>query len=418
MGATFSRANKQRVITTRSQLDKEINLFLNKEPYPALSMDERYDKLISSFLEIAVGQTVETATRFLETTNWNIEEAINLFLFDNNYDPSMYHDSARARTSDDTSESDDSTTSDEQELDSRLSSRPPPNLLFEGSFQEAKSTSSEENLWLIVNLQSRKEFASHTLNRDLWSNEAVSETVEAGFMLWQVYDHTIEGQKFSGFYRIGCAPPVVLVIDPITGQKMRMWSGEIEAQSFVEDLSRFMEANIGFSSNKNDQAPAPSWVEEFEKEDTCSSSNHINQVAGSSGEDFQKDNTWSSSNIIQQTVASSCVEEFENMEPWSSNNNYDHIVTPSWEPEFEDSSEVEEEESRILLCSLCVRFPDGRRKQRRFLKSEPVQLLWSFCYSQMEESEKKAFKLVQAIPGASKTLDYGANTTFDQSGLS
>ncbi|KAL1219309.1 Plant UBX domain-containing protein 12 [Cardamine amara subsp. amara] len=70
------------------------------------------------------------------------------------------------------------------------------------------------------------------------------------------------------------------------------------------------------------------------------------------------------------------------------------------------------------LCRLCVRLPDGRRIQRNFRKSESVQLLWSFCYSQIDESERrKPFKLIQAFPGAYKTLHYGSNTTFDQSGL-
>uniref|UniRef100_A0A0D3BCY1 UBX domain-containing protein n=1 Tax=Brassica oleracea var. oleracea TaxID=109376 RepID=A0A0D3BCY1_BRAOL len=56
--------------------------------------------------------------------------------------------------------------------------------------------------------------------------------------------------------------------------------------------------------------------------------------------------------------------------------------------------------------------------QRNFLKSESVQLLWSFCYSQMDQSERnKPFKLFQAIPGYYKNLYYGSYTSFEQSGL-
>ncbi|ESQ56264.1 hypothetical protein EUTSA_v10027532mg [Eutrema salsugineum] len=432
--------------------------------------DLHQQKLISTFMEIAVGQTKETAQLFLKTTNWNLEEAINLFLIDRKNKPLSYHNSYlsdyqeeeeeqiplplsstrdtlygsssirrtpvqvrpeeiwNSKTEPSDSDSDSVVGSKESKLSSLY--RPPLKLLFKGSFEDAKATSSKKNLWLLVNLQSTTEFASHMLNRDLWSNEAVSQTIESSFVLWQVYDHTNEGKKISTFYKIESAPPVVLLIDPITGQKMQMWSGVIEAQSFVEDLDLFMEASpneyiasltrithvdIGSSSNKNDQVPASSWGEEFEKEETSSSSNNINK-----------------------TVAPSCGEGFENVETWSSSNLYDHTVAPSWGPEFEEPAEVEEEEEeeeetclqfpdlteepkgdcdRSIVCSLCVRFPDGRRKQRRFLKSEPVQLLWSFCYSLMETSEKKVFKLVQAIPGASKTLDYGANMTFDQSGL-
>ncbi|CAN8268661.1 unnamed protein product [Cochlearia groenlandica] len=71
---------------------------------------------------------------------------------------------------------------------------------------------------------------------------------------------------------------------------------------------------------------------------------------------------------------------------------------------------------RSVLCRICVRLPDGKKVQRSFMRSDSVQLLWSFCYSQIEE-KKKRFKLIQAFPGEYKTLHYGSNTTFQESGL-
>ncbi|KAL0867293.1 hypothetical protein Bca101_046411 [Brassica carinata] len=326
-----------------------------------------------------------------------------------------------------------STAFDDGGSDSTLSSmyRPPVDLLFDGrTFEEAKQTSRTQNLWLLVNLQSRTEFASHTLNRDVWSNDTVSEAVVSSFVLWQVYDNTFEGKKISNYYKIDSAPPVVLVIDPVTGQKMRMWSGVIEAQSFVEDLSWFLEAGPHEHIDSLIRRRGP----ETEEGHTCSTSNCTDQVLVPSwGEEFENGETCSPSNNNDNIVTSSWGEEFENGKTWSPSNNNDNIVGPSWGPGFEESVEVEEEgnglefpdlteepqgdSDRSLVCNLCVRFPDGRRRQRRFLKSEPVQLLWSFCYSQMEESERKAFKLVHAIPGAFKTLDYGVNETFEESGL-
>ena len=82
------------------------------------------------------------------------------------------------------------------------------------------------------------------------------------------------------------------------------------------------------------------------------------------------------------------------------------------------SEEPSSDWDRSVLCRICVRLPDGRRVQRNFLKSESVQLLWSFCYSQMDQSERnKPFKLFQAIPGYYKNLYYGYYTSFEQSGL-
>ncbi|XP_020875215.1 putative plant UBX domain-containing protein 14 [Arabidopsis lyrata subsp. lyrata] len=386
-------------------------------------------QLISSFLDITVGQSVEIALQFLKATNWHLEDAINLFLIarrnpnpeqvplplpsmmDTLYDSSMRHNTSVAVSPEDIWDS----TSEESESYSRLSSlyRPPPSLFFHGSFEDAKATSSREDLWLLVNLQSTTEFASHLLNRDLWPNDAVFQAIRSSFILWQVYDHTNEGQKISTFYKIDFAPPVVLLIDPVTGQKMRMWSGMIEPQGFLEDLMKYMDAgpheHVASLSNKRIKTEKISFP----------SNNADDQVDMATfwGDDIEE----------EKTVAKD--EKEENL-----------VVAPSWGQEFEDiktlsdheeetclssdlfefpvlTEEPKEDCDRSIVCSLCVRFPDGRRKQRKFLKSEPIQLLWSFCYSHMEESEKKAFRLVQAIPGASKTLDYGANVTFDHSGL-
>ncbi|CAN8232186.1 unnamed protein product [Cochlearia groenlandica] len=428
------------------------------------------DQIISSFLEIAIGHTVETAKKILQLTDWNLEVAINLFLMND-------LDLVSITTSSD------------------LFS-PPRNLLFKGSFQSAKTIAIEKNLWLLVNLQSRTEFACDTLNRDIWSNDSVSKTVECGFMLWQVYDHTVEGQKVKTFYKIESFPPVVLLIDPITGQKMCMWSGEFEPHSFLEDLIKYTDAGpckdiagshghvaVVASPTRNKQPERKltcwsrnrNWAEVFEekdltddqsvvascdaKEETCSSSSNIDQASATnltdqvvtyspinnndhnvspslgSEQEETKEETCSSSNNIDQAVVAPFCDEESTKTSFPSNNN-DHIeAPPSLGLEQEEPKEVEKEKEetcfdfpvlteepkedcdRSLVCTLCIRFPDGRRKQRRFLKTEPVQFLWSFCYSLMEESERKVFKLVHAIPGASKTLVYEDNMTFAQSGL-
>lgn len=101
---------------------------------------------------------------------------------------------------------------------------------------------------------------------------------------------------------------------------------------------------------------------------------------------------------------------------------------------------------RSLLCRVRVRLPDGRTCQRNFLRSDPIQvnsffsvvhylpfcwcqffagihgaflqLLWSFCSSQLDEGETRQFRMMQAIPGASNSLDYESKLTFEESGLS
>ncbi|KAG6486997.1 hypothetical protein ZIOFF_055578 [Zingiber officinale] len=46
------------------------------------------------------------------------------------------------------------------------------------------------------------------------------------------------------------------------------------------------------------------------------------------------------------------------------------------------------------------------------------ELLWSFCSLHLEDGQKRGFHFTQVIPGASKTLTYRSNLTFEEAGLS
>ena len=64
--------------------------------------------------------------------------------------------------------------------------KPPLELIFQGNFVEAKETGAAVKKWLLVNVQDGREFASHTLNRDVWNNSKVKDVVKTSFLLWQV----------------------------------------------------------------------------------------------------------------------------------------------------------------------------------------------------------------------------------------
>ena len=49
----------------------------------------------------------------------------------------------------------------------------------------------------------------------------------------QVYDDTSEGRKVCTYYKLDSIP-VVLIIDPITGQKMHSWVGMVQPESLLE----------------------------------------------------------------------------------------------------------------------------------------------------------------------------------------
>ncbi|KAF8099254.1 hypothetical protein N665_0247s0037 [Sinapis alba] len=447
-----------------------------------LSSNEQ-QRLISSFLEIAVGQTSETARQFLEATSWKLDEAIQLFYVGGEggvlpsgtntqptvddpmaaqswggaetgnermqndvdevraplpvvretlYGDSMYYGAARVGNSqrepasliafrnfseepkspgiwepdEGASSASASGSASAPETASAprdsLASlyRPPFHLMLHGSFEQAKATSCSEDKWLLVNLQSTTEFSSHMLNRDTWANEAVSQTIKANFIFWQVYDDTTEGRKVCTYYKLESIP-VVLVIDPTTGQKMRMWSGMVEPETLLEDLVPFMDGgpreHFASLSKKRPRgsfslAPHSKPKEVVAKDEE---EEELQRALAASLED----NDMKESSPLPEEVA---VE----------------AVTASVLPTFPPLPEEPKGGDRSVQCRVGIRLPNGQRLQRNFLKTDSIQLLWSFCYSQLEESErKKPLKLTQAIPGESKTLEYESNLTLEQSGV-
>lgn len=444
--------------------------------------------LVSSFLEIAVGQTADTARQFLQATSWKLEEAIQLFYIGNESgaaaffnspqlgndallgDPSLsgvvndsvdtnlvqgdgddvrpplpvkrevlydnavlYGSSGMGGSSREPRlvvpfrnfeeemkhpgvwEAEKRSTSTADAAQDNLASlyRPPFALMYHGSFEKAKDAARAQNKWLLVNMQSTREFSSHMLNRDTWANEAVAQTIKSNFIFWQVYDDTEEGSKVCTYYKLD-SMPVVLVIDPITGQKMRSWRGMVQPETLLEDLLSFMDASpseyhVNLSHKRPRETPqAPRHPQPQPQPQPPPQPQPQNEI-GEEDEELQRalaasmegiEDSGSVASKETNEAASDVVKE-ENL-----------IKKPSYPPLPE-----EPKGDRNLLCRVAIRFPDGRRLQRNFLRTDSIKLLWSFCSTQFEEAESRPFKFTQAIPGVSKFLEFDNNMTFEESGL-
>ncbi|XP_068645664.1 plant UBX domain-containing protein 7-like [Aristolochia californica] len=446
--------------------------------------------MVSSFLEIAVGQTTETARQFLQATSWQLEEAIQLFYIGNEggglqstsasqpaedgkpvsvdedvwkensgsepiaglagedevrpplpvkrevlYDDATLYGISRVghpvheansriafRNFDEESkrhavwESDQTASSSATEAPrDNLASlyRPPFPLMYHGPFDKAKVEATHQGKWLLVNIQSTKEFSSHILNRDTWANEAVAETIRSNFIFWQVYDDTSEGRKVCTYYNL-YSIPVVLVIDPITGQKLRSWNGMVEPERLLEDLVPYLDKgpkdHFGVHSHKRlreSHTSAQSFAEMMQPDETVEEDEELLRALAASLED--KKQVVKPTQVDTQAPKLGREEKTDELETAAAETSSNKMPTYPPLPE-------EPKGDRSLLCRVGVRLPDGQRLQRNFLRKDPIQLLWSFCSSQLNEGDR-AFRLTQAIPGASRTVDYTSSLTFDESGL-
>ncbi|KAK9059956.1 hypothetical protein SSX86_020660 [Deinandra increscens subsp. villosa] len=420
--------------------------------------------MVSTFMEITLGQTPDSATQFLQATGWNLEEAIQLFYLEresagasstphippetdtlmsdqnlgvaeNNpgtgnivendgsevraplpvkrdvlYDtPALYRGSRlgvsphepRAtvpfRNFDDELKRPgvwgavQGSTSAPQPSRENLASlyRPPFALMFQGPFEKAKEAANRHDRWLIVNVQSTREFSSHTLNRDTWANDAVAQTISSNFIFWQVCDDVEEGSKIITYYKLDTVP-VTLVIDPITGQKMRLWRGMIQPESLLEDLLQFLDASPKeHHLNLSQKRP---------REISNSSPPKTQEEPNEEDDEMKLACALSMETMEGSLKDSGAIKEVPKKEK--------HNYPPLPEEPKGDAS---------LLCRVGVRLPDGKRVQRSFFRSDPIQLLWSFCAANC--GDEKPFRLTHAIPGAVKDLDFDSKLTFEESGV-
>ncbi|CAN6229994.1 unnamed protein product [Urochloa humidicola] len=435
------------------------------------------EALVSSFLEIAAGQTPETATQFLQMTSWHLEEALQLFYIDGESalaarpaapsaaaavaaaagveealrfapppaaalgDPMMHglgpgeDDDVRAplpvrretlygdapvsilRTNTTVAfrnfeqearqsavwDSDQNATSSSRDNLASLY-RPPFSLMFNGPFDKAKLEASCLDKWLLINLQSTDEFSSHMLNRDTWGNEAVAQLIRSNFIFWQVYHDSSEGRKVCTYYNL-VSMPAILLLDPITGQKMRGWNGMVHPDRLLEDLLPYLD-----KGPKEHHAAQPQKRPRNVDQET---------PMGKQGKTAVEDED----EELARAVAASLEESKEVTEGSDAT---DDMALAEAEEENEPSLNIkldypplpeEPTGSRDLLCRVAIRLPNNRRIQRNFLHTDPIKLLWSFCAPQVEDGEKRPFHFVQAIPGAATKLEFASDATFKEAGL-
>jgi hypothetical protein len=118
---------------------------------------------------------------------------------------------------------------------------PPTDLLFTGTFDEARVIARNNRQWLLVNIQTHDEFACLVLNRDVWRNEAIAPIVRSRFVLWQqerdfeaarnVRTPNPHAAAFCRRYKLeGETFPRVALIDPRSGELLWDHTGPLEAQ--------------------------------------------------------------------------------------------------------------------------------------------------------------------------------------------
>ncbi|KAL1302020.1 hypothetical protein AAFC00_002470 [Neodothiora populina] len=126
--------------------------------------------------------------------------------------------------------------------------QPPVDIMSTLSFTEARDEGKEEEKWLMVNVQDPSVFDCSALNRDIWRNAQVKETIKENFVFLQFNKDDPQGAQYVNYYLMHNRDnesiyPHIAIVDPRTGEQVKTWSGSPlpSASDFLMDLHEFLD---------------------------------------------------------------------------------------------------------------------------------------------------------------------------------
>lgn len=147
--------------------------------------------------------------------------------------------------------------------------RPPFELISRLSWDSARDQGKKESKWLLVNVQDPAIFDCQVLNRDIWKNPSVQETIKENFIFMQYNKDDPQGAQYVQYYFSALrdaqsAYPHIGIVDPRTGEQLKVWSGPPVPkamdllQQFHEFLDRYSlsdDARNPVATRKPDKKP-------------------------------------------------------------------------------------------------------------------------------------------------------------------
>ena len=125
--------------------------------------------------------------------------------------------------------------------------RPPFELMSRLPWDHARQQGKDSEKWILVNIQDPSIFDCQVLNRDIWKNAGIMETVKENFIFMQYSKDDPKGNQYIQYYFQNKdspnAYPHVAIVDPRTGEQVKVWSGPPapKAMDFLMQLHEFLD---------------------------------------------------------------------------------------------------------------------------------------------------------------------------------
>uniref|UniRef100_A0A1D1ZUZ7 UBX domain-containing protein n=1 Tax=Auxenochlorella protothecoides TaxID=3075 RepID=A0A1D1ZUZ7_AUXPR len=292
---------------------------------------------------------------------------------------------------------------------------PPRELLFHGSFEDAKESAASKEQWLLLNLQAADQFASHQLNRDTWRDPMISGLVSQNFVLFQVYQGVEEAEVLCGVYRVSKLP-CILAIDPATGALMRQWAGFLPPDRLAEELMPFLEHTFldpgasALAANRRRRAAPSAPAGSLPRAGAASEDAELAAAIAASLEPKAESGLTSAGRAAGAAPAQPSGSDAPPAAAARGEAAAGPI--PAAAVAAEAAARLPVETSGPGSCRVAVRCPDGSRLQRRFEQTAPLETLRDLCIASCPEAAAgRPFFLAPSFPGAQPLLDMAADLT-------
>lgn len=151
--------------------------------------------------------------------------------------------------------------------------RPPFDIMSRSSWDVARDEGKESLKWLLVNVQDQSIFDCQVLNRDIWKNPEIKETIKENFIFLQYSKDDTRGDKYMQYYFHNRdsqdAYPHIAIVDPRTGERVKVWSGPPVPKplDFLGQLHEFLDR---YSLKANSRNPVAMKKPEQKQKDVAS----------------------------------------------------------------------------------------------------------------------------------------------------
>ncbi|KAK6364658.1 hypothetical protein, variant [Exophiala oligosperma] len=282
--------------------------------------------------------------------------------------------------------------------------QPPWDLMFKGEWDAARDEGKEHKKWLLVDIQDPSIFDCQALNRDLWKNEGIIDTVKENFVFIQYNKDDPRAAQYIQYYfptyENQDEYPHVAIVDPRTGEQIKLWSRKVpSAAEFLMQLHEFLDR---YSLDNNARNPVAKRKSEAKEKplDQLSEEEQLEralQASLGSQEDAalkpaaaeDPDALTRSIGDVRSADGPSIAEAMDLDEPSAATTSETtpFSLIPSDRPHVEPPAGPG-------ITRVQIRHPGGRIV-RRFAEADPVQRIYEFLKAEpLEGREGKDFELV------------------------